>query len=514
MSWSSTRKYETLLIINNAIITQKTREGLFGAIATQIKKVFHYDRCSIQLYDPKDKSLRYFTTAKGIKPDGISCETSRPLSTGSIANLVIESGKPIVIKDLSKAEQLTSADAMAKEGLKSTMAFPLIIRDEIIGSIHLSFKKCPENIEKLSSFLGELCGQIPIAVDNMLSYEKLRGINEKLEKQKGFVLERLNKLNQEFYYTSRKMTELRKDIDLVADSDTSILITGETGTGKDLIARYLHNRSSRRENLFVKVNCAALVPSLIESEFFGHAKGSFTGAIAKRTGRFEMADGGTIFLDEIGELPLHGQAKLLQVLEDKSFERIGESTPISVDFRIISATNHNLTERVRDGKFRRDLFYRINTIHLVVPPLRERIEDIDLLLRCFTTKFAEMMQRPEVRYTSSAIEALCRYPWPGNVRELQNAVERLIILSNGETVTETDIGRLLHPFESKEMTTEGSRFLTRDEMEKKHIEEALELCRGSIGGRHGAAQLLGIPRSTLQYRVKKLGVEVGNHSQV
>jgi len=359
---------------------------------------------------------------------------------------------------------------------------------------------------ELAGFVEELCKQVSIAIDNMLSYEKLRNINEALEKQKGFVLEKINKATEAFYFTSRKMTKLKNDMDLVAKSSASVLIVGETGTGKDLVARYIHNHSPRNQNLFVKVNCASLAPSLIESEFFGHAKGSFTGATFKRVGRFEMADGGTIFLDEIGELPLENQAKLLQVLEDKAFERVGESTPISADFRIISATNQNLTKNIRSGKFRRDLFYRINTIHLEIPPLRERIEDIELLVRCFTSNFARIMQRPEAQYSSSAIEALLKYQWPGNVRELENAIEKIMILSNGQKITEADIERLLHPFGFEESPTQVSQFLTRDEMEKKHIREALERCGGRTGGKHGASQLLGIPRSTLQYRMKKLGI--------
>lgn len=508
MSWKSNRKYESLLRMNNAIIKEHTREGLFRAITTEIKKLFHYDRCSINLYDPETKSLSYFATAEGIKPEGITCRTSRPLPKGSVANLVIESRKPVIIKDLSKQPDLTTADMMLREGLTSTMAFPLIIRDEFLGSFHVSFRECPSRMDQLGSFLEELSMQITIAVDNMLSNYKLRRINEKLEKQKQYVLERVDNLNQDFYFASHIMGKLMNDVDLIADSHTSVLISGETGTGKDHIARYIHNLSSRRDQLFVKINCAALAPTLIESELFGHAKGSFTGASAKRTGRFEMADGGTVYLDEIGELPLQSQAKLLQVLEEKTFERVGESTSISVDFRVISATNHDLRTMIREERFRRDLYYRLNTIHLEIPPLRDRIEDIPLLVRCFTTKFAEKIQKPEARYTSSAIEALGQYPWPGNVRELQNVVERIMILRGGHAITGTDINHLLRSFEPGETETmvEKESFLTREEMERRHIRKALECCGGIIGGRDGAARLLGIPRTTLQYRMKKLGV--------
>jgi transcriptional regulator with GAF, ATPase, and Fis domain len=492
MPWKSGDKYRSLLRINNAIINQGTRDSLFKAMAVEIKKVFHYDRFSIQLYDMENNSLSYFATAEGVKPDGISCETSRPLPKGSVANLVIESRRPVIIKDLSKHPKLTTAEAMLKEGLRSTIALPLIMRDELLGSIHFSFKKSPPEIEKLPGFLEELSVQITIAIDNMLTYDKLEAMNKRLWKEKEYLFERFDKQNREFYYTSPAMTELMRDVELVADTNTSVLLSGETGTGKDHIARHIHNLSSRRDHLFVKVNCAALAPTLIESELFGHAKGSFTGASAKRRGRFETADGGTVFLDEIGELPLPSQSKLLQVLEERAFERVGESMPISVDFRTIAATNQDLMPKVRKGTFRRDLYYRLNTVHIWIPPLRERAEDILLLVRSFTSRLAE---------------ALCRYPWPGNVRELQNVIERVTILRGGHTINETDIDHMLHSFESTEKNGEERGFLTRYEMERKHIERALAKCGGVIGGKYGAARLLGIPRSTLQYRIKKLGID-------
>lgn len=507
MPWKSDRKYESILRINNAIIKEHTREGLFRAIATEIKKLLPYDRCSINLYDPETKSLSYFSTAEGVKPEGITCQTSRPLPKGSVANLVIESRKPVIIEDLSSRPELTTADTMVREGLTSTMAFPLIMRNEFLGSFHLSFKRRPSHMTELNNFLEQLSVQITIAVDNMLSRNTLKKINEKLEKQKRYVLERVDKQSHDFYFTSHAMDRLMNDVHLIADSDTSVLISGETGTGKDHVARYLHNLSSRRDQLFVKINCAALVPTLIESELFGHAKGSFTGASSGRTGRFEMADGGTIYLDEMGELPLKSQAKLLQVLEEKTFERVGESVPISVDFRVISATNQDLKAIIHERKFRRDLYYRLCTIHLRIPPLRDRLEDVPLLVRCFTTKYAEKMQRPEARYTSSAVDALCQYPWPGNVRELQNVVERVMILRAGRTIDGSDVNQLLHSLEPDEVPTAEKRFLTRAEMERNHIEQALIHCCGTIGGKDGAARLLGIPRTTLQYRMRKLGIE-------
>lgn len=471
----------------------------------EIKKLIHYDRIAIKIFNTQSNSFSYFADTEGVQIEGGSGESSRPSSKGSVAHLLIESRKPVIIKDISKKTQIARAKAMWKAGLKSMIAFPLIIRDEIIGTIHFSFKRLPPNINELFGFLEELSGQISIAIDNMLSHSKLKDLNEKLGNEKRYLLKSLNNYDSKFLYVNQRVAELMRVVKLAAESDSSILITGETGTGKDLIARHIHAISSRKDRLFVKVNCAALAPTLLESELFGHIKGSFTGANSKRIGRFETADGGTILLDEIGDLPTESQAKLLQVLEEKTFERVGESTSITVNFRIMSSTNQNLQIETRNKSFRRDLYYRINTIHINIPPLRDRIEDIPLLLGHFTNQFAEMMKKPKVQYTPSVIDELCRYPWPGNVRELKNLVERIMILRSGHQITKADISHLLQSSETIELTGR-SKFLTRDEMEKEHIETALKRCAGIVGGRLGAAHLLGTPRSTLQYRMNKLGI--------
>ena len=268
------------------------------------------------------------------------------------------------------------------------------------------------------------------------------------------------------------------------------------------LARYIHKLSPRRDHLFVEVNCVALAPTLIESELFGHTKGAYTGADHRRTGRFEMADKGTILLDEIGELPLNTQAKLLHVLQNKSFERVGESSAISVNFRVLATSNKDLKQQIGEKEFRSDLYYRLNLFHIHVPPLRERPEDIPLLITFFTARYAEMMRKPEVNYGASAMEAINRYSWPGNVRELKNVIERLTILRSGQLITIEDIHDLLHTLDPKE---EGS-FLTREEMERRHVIKALQQCGGVVGGPKGAARLLDLPRSTLQYRMKKLGI--------
>ncbi len=506
-------KYQLLLKINNAVINQHTREGLFSVLAREIGRIFHYDRFSINLYDPKADILTYFAAAHGISPKAIS-EKARPLEKGSIAQIVIQSKKPVFIYDLSQNPQLATAKWMVKAGLNSTLAYPMIVRDTLLGSIHFSFKEVPPNIFQLREFLNDLSIQIAIAVDNMLSYNKLKGAIEDLEREKLYLLDNAEHLahyrKDNFYYASQSMANIMKDVGIVAETDAAVLITGETGTGKGHLAQNIHNLSSRKDRLFVKVNCAALSPTLIESELFGHAKGAFTGAENRRIGRFEMADKGTIFLDEIGELPLSTQAKLLQALQDKVFERVGESAPISVDIRIIAASNQDLKRKIQERAFRSDLFYRLNTIHFHMTPLRDRAEDISPLVSYFTSRYAEKMRRQEVRYTAAAIDALCRYPWPGNVRELENVIERLTILRSGSVITKEDVNTFLNTAEADN----GNKVLTRDDMEKKHIEKALIQCSGIVGGPGGAARILGMRRTTLQYRMKKLGIDPANFSRI
>ncbi len=501
-------KYQLLLKINNAIISQHTREGLFQALAVEFSKLFPYDRFSINLYHQESSSLSYFATADGVNVQGIN-EKTRPLEKGSIAQMVIQTRKPVFIYDISQNPQLATAEWMLTAGLNSTLAYPMIIRDIVLGSIHFSFKKVPPNIYELREFLNDVSVQIAIAVDNILSYNRLKGAVENLEREKAFLLNNgeadRHQLDQ-FCYVSRNIAVIMDEVAIVAATDATVLITGETGTGKGHLARTIHNLSRRGDRLFVKINCAALSPTLIESELFGHAKGAFTGADAKRIGRFEMGNRGTIFLDEIGEIPLNTQVKLLQVLQERTFERVGESSPVSVDIRVIAATNQDLKQKMQEKSFRSDLFYRLNNFNVHIPPLRERSEDIPLLVDCFTTRYAEKFRGPMVRYTSSAMAALTSYSWPGNVRELENVIERLMILRAGTIIT----GEYIHGLLNNGGGDVQAGFLTKDEMEKQLIKKALMQSGGVVGGPHGAAKLLGMNRTTLQYRMKKLKID-GEH---
>ncbi|MDY0306148.1 MAG: sigma 54-interacting transcriptional regulator [Desulfovibrionaceae bacterium] len=499
-----TKSYELLLKINNAIVHQTTRETLFNALARELRSLIPYDRFSINLYDAERKFLSYFATAAGIPLSGISNQP-RPLEKGIFAHMVIRTREPLVIPDLTRQTYFTSVENMLTVGLTATMVFPLLVRNTVLGSIHLSFRRAPENMDDLAEFCRELSSQVAIAVDNMLSHTKLKEMNEQLQRQKTYLLKQSDDgyemSNLEF--ASPAMNEIMAQVEMVAGTDASVILTGETGTGKDFIARHIHKISQRRDGLLVKVNCPALAPSLFESELFGHSKGAFTGASGQRVGRFEMADGGTVFLDEIGDLPMPLQAKLLHVLQDQTFERVGDSRSIRVNFRVIAATNKNLEDCIREHTFRSDLFYRLSTITLHLPPLRERPEDIPPLLRVLSASQARLLHRPAPRYSDEVVADICRHSWPGNIRELKNLISRMIILRPGQEVSREDIRSHLGEATAE---TPGGRFPTLDEAECAHIAKALARAGGMVGGAKGAAALLGVPRSTLQYRMRKCGL--------
>ncbi|MFQ6113654.1 MAG: sigma 54-interacting transcriptional regulator, partial [bacterium] len=300
---------------------------------------------------------------------------------------------------------------------------------------------------------------------------------------------------------SAAMKEVFQNIERVAATDSTVLLTGETGTGKELIAHAIHNLSSRKDNVLVKVNCGALPSGLVESELFGHEKGAFTGATTGKKGRFELADSGTIFLDEVGELPLETQTKLLRVLQEQEFERVGGTQTLKVNVRVIAATNHNLEEAVKHGAFRADLFYRLNIFPVHIPALRDRIDDIPLLINYFVRKFSGRIGKRIESLSSETLEKLISYDWPGNVRELANILERAVILCDGGVLRPEHIGISI----PRSVAEEGVS--TLEDAERQHIMRALEKTGGVVGGPKGAATLLGINRSTLLSRMKKLGID-------
>ncbi len=510
MRWNAETRYKLLLEINKAVATKKNQQALFNAISQELHKHFQYDRLAIILYNAEDRSIKYFASADGVQPGGAVARFSRPLAKGDIARMVISSGQSVIFDDLTQYQTINSIGQLVIAGLTSTLAFPMIVRDQILGSIHFSFREKPSAITELADILDSVSELIAIAVDNMLAYSSLQKTNQHLQKEKEFLLQNSDDYQfDDFFYTSQSMKDVVELIDQVAHTDETILLTGETGTGKDFLARMIHQKSHRKDHLFVKTNCPGLTSSLFESELFGHAKGAFTGAEKQRLGRFELADKGTIFLDEIGELPSGLQAKLLQVLQDKRFERVGESFSTPVDARIIAATNVDLLECVKNGEFRQDLFYRLETVTIRVPALRERPDDIPFLINSITKIEANRMHRTPPLFSDEVFQLLSQYKWPGNIRELKNMVKRLLILRPGKTVDPNTIEKLF-PI-SVEDTTITTELLSHQQAERSHIIKALMATKGVIGGKKGAANLLDIPRSTLQYRLKKLQINIDDY---
>ena len=506
MEWSLATRHQILLEITNAVISNKTNQGFFDALTTELNKHFPCDRLSINLYDKKNQTLQYFTKAFGIGRNTISEQDHRPLK-GSIAKMAIQSMNPVIIDDLTQYADLPIINWLIKAGLTSTMAFPLIVRKKVLGTLHFSFKTRPKHLSELSNLLTEVSRQVAIAVDNLVAYERLKDEKKHLEREKQYLIGALEEYNPEnFYYISAEMSEIMNLVKRVAAIDAPVLITGETGTGKDYLARYMHHISPRNNHLFIKVNCPAISSTLFESELFGHAKGAFTGADSQRVGRFEMGDRGTVFLDEIGELPAGLQAKLLQVLQEKRFERVGDTRPIDVNFRLIAATNRDPEKSIQQGKLRKDLYYRLNIIRIHVPALRDRRKDIPLLVEQINRIEAAQIHQIAPVYSQSALDLLTAYDWPGNVRELKNLVKRMIILKPSEKINIDDIQKMIDSKKPAD-TRKENHLPTLAESERRSIEQALIECKGVIGGDKGAARLLNVARSTLQYRMNKHGIK-------
>ncbi|MBV8401513.1 MAG: sigma 54-interacting transcriptional regulator [Acetobacteraceae bacterium] len=355
-----------------------------------------------------------------------------------------------------------------------------------------------------------------ITIVNARAFEEIERLKRRLEQENEYLREEISQSQAfgDLVGSSPALKKVVEQIDLVAGTNANVLILGESGTGKELVARAIHQRSQRRHRPLVKVNCASIPKELFESEFFGHAKGAFTGALRDRIGRFQLADGGTIFLDEIGEIPLDLQSKLLRVLQEREFERVGEETPRRVDVRIIAATNRDLEGESRAGRFREDLYYRLGVFPIQVPPLRDRVADIGPLAAHFVRHFCEQLNLPSRKLTRVDIERLARYDWPGNIRELQNVIERALIRSRGGRL-EFEIGEARQRLPPKPTASRAADDATpvlkvteMKDMERANIERALRRCNGQVYGKDGAAALLGMKPTTLWSRMRSLGISI------
>jgi formate hydrogenlyase transcriptional activator len=423
---------------------------------------------------------------------------------GLPAGEALATGKPVVTVGLD-FERFPSPlyRKYATLGFRSGCSIPLDGGNGISGVLDLARKSGEPFTNDEVNLLVQVARQIAIATENSRAYSELSQIKDKLATEKLYLEDeiRIDQNLGNMIGESPAFQAVLSGIQVVAPTDATVLIQGETGTGKELVARALHDLSGRSKRSFIKVNCAAIPATLLESELFGHEKGSFTGAFAQRIGRFELAHQGTLFLDEVAEIPLELQSKLLRAIQEQELERLGGNRTIRVDVRFIAATNRNLKQMVDEGKFRSDLYYRLHVFPLEVPPLRERKEDIPLLIRYFTQKHAKRMNRPIDSIPSAAIDALTNYQWPGNIRELQNVIERSVILSPGRVL------QIAIP-EITKLSPASPRAPRLDESaERERILQALLESCGKVSGPDGAAARLGLRRTTLQSRMKKLQIE-------
>jgi formate hydrogenlyase transcriptional activator len=424
------------------------------------------------------------------------------------ASIAIASRRPAVF-DESALHDLCAETPVAQrlldKGVKAFCSVPLISHDRALGALNLGRLTNERFDEPDVELLSEVAKQISIAVENAQAYQQISVLKDRLATEKLYLQEEIRTEHnfEEIVGESPALRRVLKEVETVAPTDSTVLIRGETGTGKELIARSVHELSPRRDRTFVKLNCAAIPTGLLESELFGHEKGAFTGAITKKIGRFELAHQGTLFLDEVGDIPPELQPKLLRVLQEQEFERLGSTQTIRVDVRLVAATNQELAEMAANGKFRMDLYYRLNVFPLMLPPLRDRPDDIPRLIRHFAQKFARRMGRRIESIPSEVMEALTQYAWPGNVRELENIIERAVILSPNSELR-VNLNELAAAARLAPSTVNNA--VSKEAAERDHILKALRESNWVLGGPNGAAARLALKRTTLQSRMKKLGI--------
>ncbi len=419
---------------------------------------------------------------------------------------MLATGKPVLITGYGH-ERFPERDYIESLGVLSAMLCPLTDRQHPFGFLAIGSRRRNAFSERDLALAEQVGYHLSQAIANILAYEEIRRLKDQFEQETVYLKEERGASvdRKELVGESPALQQALKAIEQVAPTDSTVLIAGETGTGKELVAQAIHQLSPRKHKPFIKVNCAALPPTLIESELFGHEKGAFTNAMARKLGRFELADGGTIFLDEVGDIPLELQAKLLRVLEAQELERVGNSRTIKVNIRVLAATNVDLEQAVRDGAFRADLFYRLKVFPIRIPPLRERREDIPMLARHFVRKYGTRHRKAVSRIAAPALQALTTYAWPGNVRELEHVIERAVILAQGPILTIEELESVVPaPPDGATQATKAPR--TMADAERTHILHALAQTNWVVAGANGAAARLGLKRSTLQHRMKKLGI--------
>jgi len=489
-----------LLEINNTLVSNLNLRQLLSAISGCLRRVMPHDVAGLALHDQRIDKLR-ITALEFPAHEDVFIEDEIVNLEGTPGGRAFTTRQPV----LSGGE--ISTDPLGKRtGVKSACAVPLISHDRVLGVLGVGRLNENAFTEDDAEMLTEVGKQVAIAVENALAYREIDALKNRLQEEKLYLQEEIRtEYNfEEIVGASATLKRALQDVETVAPTDSTVLIFGETGTGKELIARALHNLSGRAEHTLVKVNCAAIPTGLLESEMFGHERGAFTGAVEQRKGRFELAHRGTIFLDEVEEIPLELQPKLLRVLQEQEFERLGSGKTIRVDVRVLAATNADLAQMVAEKKFRSDLYYRLNVFPIALPALRERAEDIPLLVHFFAQKFSQQMKKPIKSIPTETMTRLTEYAWPGNIRELQNLIERAVILSRG-SVLEVPLAELKRPGNGDLVNQlQGPTML--EEVEREHIMKVLRETGWVIGGPAGAAIRLGLNRTTLNNRIRKLGI--------
>src|SRR6266566_149117 len=508
---------QLLLNLTNRITSNLELRDLLRAVAANIREVIHAEGVTVSLQDAASEKFRVFAVdfphGKGVLKEELLVRPSTAVKKA------LETLRPVVSHTCDGHE-----DIVVAEGLRAYCAIPLVNRGRALGILSiLRTTEAPFSQEDLD-FLSRASGQIAIAIENACAYHEISQLKDKLAQEKLYLEEEIRSEMsfENIIGNSPALKHVLELVETVATSDSTVLLLGETGTGKELIARAIHDRSRRKDRTFVKLNCAAIPTGLLESELFGHEKGAFTGAIIQKVGRMELADQGTLFLDEVGDIPIEIQPKLLRALQEREFERLGSTHTRKVNVRLVAATNRNLEKMVADREFRSDLFYRLNVFPIRIPSLRERKEDIPQLVSYFVQKFAKQMQKKIEAISPAVMKGLTAWDWPGNIRELENFIERAVIVTRGKalevplaelrkTETEMAVDAVVNKKRAARKAFSSGPDINAgaEEYERKQREEiiqALTACKGRVGGTDGAAIRLGISRTTLIYRMRRLGI--------
>jgi formate hydrogenlyase transcriptional activator len=495
-------RLKLILDLTNQAVSSLNFQELLRTISASVRRVMGCDAAAIMLPEPDGIHLRVhaldFPDSKGFFKEEILI----PIE-GTMPGQTFRSGKPWVLNRLDPAEVSPEMYAKAAgEGMNSFCDVALISRNRLLGVLALTKREEYAFGHEEIAFLSQVAQQVAIGVENALAYGEIADLKDKLAQEKLYLEDEIRG-EMDFEGIVGQSSALRHVLSLVetvAPNDSTVLLLGETGTGKELIARAIHDRSRRKDRTLVKLNCAAIPTGLLESELFGHERGAFTGAISQRVGRLELADQGTLFLDEVGDIPLEIQPKLLRALQEREFERLGSTRTKKVDVRLVAATNRDLEKMMGNREFRSDLYYRLNVFPIRIPPLRERPEDIPLLVRYFTQKYGRLMDKQIESIPAGVMTKLSSWHWPGNIRELENFIERSVILTHGVAL-QAPIG---------ELSNNGRTTLvagTREANERNEIVRILKTTNGRVAGADGAATRMGIKRTTLISRMKKLGID-------